>query len=102
MFGGQHVRDRHEVTVKGRKVYSGETIYSVHGQKVVFTYWNSLGGVGTGDAFADGNEWRFTGTIHATPTAPDEPIAASWRKIDGSYEVFDSPDAKPRLFKRAD
>src|SRR4051794_15975446 len=56
VYGGQHVRDRHSVTEGGREVYAGETIYSANGPKVIFTYWNSLGGVGTGEAVVSGAE----------------------------------------------
>src|ERR1700756_2846142 len=48
MFGGAHVRDRHEVKENGKTIYAGETIYSADGPDLVFTYVNSLGGVGQG------------------------------------------------------
>ena len=102
VFGGQHVRDRHEVTVEGRKVYEGETIYSAKGQQVVFTYWNSLGGLGTGTAVVADKEWRFKGTIHATATGAEEPMAAVWTLVPDGYEVVAVPSEKPRLFRRAD
>ena len=69
VYGGQHIRDRHVVTVGASDVYEGETLYSVKGSQVVFTYWNSLGGFGTGTAVFAGNEWRFKGSIHATPSS---------------------------------
>jgi len=85
VYGGQHVRDRHVVTVGGRDVYAGESIYSAKGQAV----------------FAN-PEWRCSGTIHATANGREQPMSATWRKVDGGYEVLDEPGAKPRLFKRAD
>ena len=102
VFGGQHVRDRHAVISGGREVYAGETIYSVRRNKVTFTYWNSLGGVGVGDAAFRSGEWQFTGTIHATPDGAEQPLRASWRKVAAGYEVRESATDKPRLFKRAD
>ena len=102
VFGGQHVRDRHVVTVGGRDVYVGETIYSAQGPAVIFTYWNSLGGLGTGKASYSAGEWRFTGTIHATANGTEEPMYATWRKVNAGYEVLEAPGAKPRLFRRAD
>jgi hypothetical protein len=99
VYGGQHVRDRHVVTIGGKSVYSGETLYSVQGRRVIFTYWNSLGGVGTGEMAAKGDEWRFTGTIHATPNAPATPMSAVWHKTAAGYEVLDAPDAQPRPFE---
>jgi len=59
MYGGAHIRDRHEVRDKGRAVYSGETIYSVEDGKVVFSYYNSMGGVGRGVVILDGANLCF-------------------------------------------
>ena len=100
VYGGQHVRDRHVVTVNGREVYAGETIYSAKGPQVIFTYWNSLGGLGTGEAQLASGEWRFSGTIHATATSPEQPLSAVWKVAADAYEV--SGEGPPRLFKRAD
>ena len=101
IFGGQHVRDRHVVTLSGRDVYAGETIYSAKGNQVIFTYWNSLGGLGTGTASFAADEWRFTGTIHATATGDEQPMSAVWKVGAESYEV-DAEGGPARLFKRAD
>jgi hypothetical protein len=101
VFGGQHVRDRHVVTAGGRDVYAGETIYSAKGSQVIFTYWNSLGGLGTGTASLGGDEWRFGGTIHPTASGAEQPMAASWKMLPGGYQVNEGSDP-PRLFKRAD
>ena len=95
------MRDRHEVRVDGKTVYAGETLYSVEGKAVSFTYWNSLGGVGRGKAMADGAEVHFAGDMRATPDAASAPFTATWRKVDGGYEVTDAGRAK-RLFTRAD
>ena len=101
VYGGQHVRDRHEVKVDGKTVYAGETLYSVEGKDVTFTYWNSIGGVGRGKAAANGAELQFSGDIRATPGSPSEHFTASWRKVDGGYEVTDE-GRKKSLFRRAD
>jgi hypothetical protein len=101
VYGGQHVRDRHVVTVNGRAVYEGETIYSAKGSKVIFTYWNSIGGLGTGEAVLAGDDWRFSGTIHATATSSEQPMTAEWRIVPGGYEARDGSQPA-RLFKRAD
>ena len=101
IYGGQHVRDRHAVTVAGREVYAGETIYSAKGPQVIFTYWNSLGGVGSGTGTVSGNEWRFSGSIHATATSAEQPLTAVWRIVPGGYEVREGAEPA-RLFKRAD
>lgn len=102
VFGGQHIRDRHVVTSQGRDVYAGETLYSERGPKVIFTYWNSLGGLGTGEAAVTSDGWHFAGTIHATAGSADEPFTATWHKVNDGYEVSDGASAKARLFRRAD
>ena len=89
VYGGQHIRDRHEVKVDGKTVYSGETLYSVDGGDVTFTYWNSLGGVGRGKAVAHGAELDFAGDIRATPSSPSEHFLARWLKTEAGYEVSD-------------
>jgi len=101
VYGGQHIRDRHSVTVDGRVVYSGETLYSVAGSKIIFTYWNSLGGLGTGEARVDGSTWSFDGTIHATASGKEQPMRARWTVGPAGYVVQDVPGAS-RTFKRAD
>jgi hypothetical protein len=101
VYGGQHVRDHHVVTAGGREVYAGETLYSAKGPQVIFTYWNSLGGLGTGTAALGADEWRFTGTIHATATSAEQPMTATWKARPDGYEV-NAEGGAPRLFKRAD
>ena len=101
VYGGQHVRDRHSVTVNGKEVYAGESVYSAKGPQVIFTYWNSLGGLGTGTAVVAGGEWRFSGTIHATASSNEEPMTATWKFVPGGYEVTEGSDP-PRLLKRVD
>lgn len=100
VYGGQHIRDRHVVTIGGKDVYAGETVYSVKGAQVILTYWNSLGGLGTGTATLGAGEWRFNGTIHTTPDGKEQPMAASWKLTPDGYEVMSA--GKPTPFKRAD
>ena len=101
VYGGQHIRDRHSVTVDGRVVYSGETLYSAAGPKVIFTYWNSLGGLGTGVAVIRGPKWSFSGTIHATAAGKEQPMTAVWIVSADGYAVEDKPGIS-RIFKRVD
>ena len=101
VYGGQHVRDRHVVTEGGKEVYAGESLYSAKGPQVIFTDWNSLGGLGTGTAAVSGDEWRFSGTIHATASSAEQPMTAVWKLQPGGYEV-NAEGGGPRLFKRAD
>ena len=88
ILDGTHIRDAHEVKEKGKVVYAGETIYSLDGGKVVFTYFNSLGGVGNGTVSQARGSMRFTGTMRASPDAKIQPIDSEWRSIDDDhYEV---------------
>ena len=88
MYGGAHVRDRHEVRSEGKIVYAGETIYSVEGGDIVFTYVNSSGGSGRGKASKAGDLLRFTGSMRGSPEQAPQSIDSEWRIVDrDSYEV---------------
>jgi hypothetical protein len=88
MYGGAHIRDRHEVQDSGKTVYAGETIYSADGPDLVFTYFNSLGGVGQGKVGTADRLLGFTGTMRASPNKAEEPIDSEWRIVDADhYEV---------------
>jgi hypothetical protein len=88
MYGGVHVRDRHEVRDAGKIIYAGETIYSADGPDLVFTYVNSLGGVGQGKVGTADNMVGFTGTMRPSPDKPEQEIDSEWRLIDADhYEV---------------
>ena len=101
MYERAHVRDRHEVHAGGKTVYAGETVYSLEGRAVSFTYVNSLGGVGRGSVAKGGNRLRFDGTMRASPDAQAQPIATEWTLVDrNAYETRDSSSAKVTRFNR--
>ena len=89
VFGGQHIRDRHEVT-GGTAVYRGETIYSWNGaaKRVEYVYWNSLGGVSRGSmvprpGLLDFGDETYTGADGRRLT-----VSTVWRRIDErAYEA---------------
>src|SRR4051812_32897230 len=88
MYGGAHIRDRHEVKENGKTVYAGETIYSADGPDLVFTYVNSLGGVGIGKVGSTERSLGFTGTMRASPDKPEQPIDSEWKLLGPDrYEV---------------
>lgn len=100
-YGGEHIRDRHNVQVAGKTVYSGETIYSVEQGAITFTYWNSLGGVGHGTAQQAGDRIAFQGEMREEPSSSTEPMHAAWIVGPDGYRVV-WPDGTPHLMKRAD
>lgn len=85
VLGGTHIRDTHQVVESGRTVYEGETTYSVDGDKMVFTYFNSLGGVGTGVVSQLDHGFRFKGSMRASPDKKPQPIDSEWRVIDDDH-----------------
>ena len=85
MYGGAHIRDRHEVKEKGKVVYAGETIYSLDGDSAVFTYFNSLGGVGHGTMQPSGPTLHFKGNMRGSPDKPPQEIDSEWRIIDKDH-----------------
>ena len=99
LYGGAHVRDRHEVQDGGKTVYAGDTTYSADGPDLIFVYVNSLGGVGRGKVHAGGVMLRFTGTMRSSPDKAPQPIDSEWRFVDADhYEVrslVKSPSAGP-------
>lgn len=85
MYGGVHVRDRHEVREKGKIFYAGETVYSLDGNSAVFTYFNSLGGIGRGSVEPSGSTLRFKGSMRGSPDKPTQQIDSEWRIVDDDH-----------------
>jgi hypothetical protein len=93
IYGRKHVRDRHSVTVDGKVVYAGETIYSRDGDAIVFTYFNTLGGVGHGKASAMPAGISFTGSMRGTPSGAVQSMDSKWRWQAGGYAASDGKGA---------
>jgi len=81
VYGGGHVRDRHEVTGKG-KVYRGESIYSWNPEKkaVEYTYWNSAGGVSRGGMVAQPDRLVFDNEEHLRADGSRVTYSTFWRR----------------------
>jgi len=96
VYGGQHVRDVHEVT-GGARVYRGETLYSWDGtaNSVTFTYWNSLGGVSRGTMRpGEGGRLDFGDETYTDPQGRRITISTHWRRDGEAYDaVTASPEA---------
>lgn len=85
LYGAAHVLDRHEVRDNGKTIYAGETIYSADGSQLVFTYVNSLGGVGHGTAHAEKSRLRFVGHMRGSPADAEQPLNSEWRLVDPDH-----------------
>lgn len=89
VYGGQHVRDRHEVKGPG-PLYRGETVYSWDGsaRRVGYTYWNSSGGVSRGTMAPKGEELDFGDETHTGADGRKTTISTRWRKVGAdAYEA---------------
>jgi uncharacterized protein YndB with AHSA1/START domain len=99
VYGGQHVRDAHEVT-GGARVYRGETVYSVDGQSgaVSYTYWNSAGGVSRGTMRADGARLAFGDESYTDPQGRRITLSTHWRRVgDDAYEAVTTSAQAPSM-----
>jgi hypothetical protein len=109
VYGGQHVRDRHEVTGKGAP-YRGETLYSWDGsaRRVGYTYWNSSGGISRGTMAATGEGLDFGDQTYMGPDGRRTKISTMWRKVGpDAYETVSRSAADPTgsrvvTYKRVD
>ena len=99
VYGGQHVRDRHEVT-GGANVYRGETLYSWDGtaNAVTYTYWNSLGGVSRGTMRPDSGRLSFGEESYTDPQGRRITISTHWsRDRDAAYDAVSSSEQAPSM-----
>ncbi|MGQ0559599.1 MAG: SRPBCC family protein [Sphingosinicella sp.] len=97
VYGGQHVRDRHEVT-GGRGLYRGETLYSAEPGGVTFTYWNSRGGVSRGTLRAAPGWLDFGEETYRGPDGRTATISNHWRRVgDDAYEAVTASAQMPSM-----
>jgi uncharacterized protein YndB with AHSA1/START domain len=91
-YGGQHIRDRHEVTGG----YAGETLYSWDAKvgHVTYTYWNSLGGVSRGTMKPAADRLDFGDEAYVGPDGRSARLATHWQRLGAdAYEaVTGSPE----------
>jgi hypothetical protein len=99
VFEGQHVRDRHEVSVgSGSPTYRGETLYSWDGGagRVAYVYWNSLGGVSRGTMVPAPGRLDFGSEVYKDPEGREIAISTQWRIVDErTYETVTTSAANP-------
>ena len=99
VYGGQHVRDRHEVT-GGARVYRGETLYSWDGTTgaVTYTYWNSLGGVSRGTMRPAGDgRLDFGDESYTDPQGRRITISTHWRRDGEGYDAVSASAQSPAM-----
>lgn len=99
IYGGRHVRDRHEVKDKGGKVtYSGETLYSWDAKlgRVEYTYVASDGGVSRGSMVPKEGALDFGDQLYSGPDGAQINISTLWRRAgDDAYEAVSRSSANP-------
>lgn len=97
VYGGQHLRDRHEVT-GGKGTYKGETLYSFDGKAATYTYWNSQGGVSRGTMRPEGDRLDFGDESYTDPNGRRITISTHWRRIgDDAYEAVTASTELPSM-----
>lgn len=99
VYGGQHLRDVHEVT-GGARPYRGETIYSWDGRAnaVSYTYWNSSGGVSRGTMRPEPPRLSFGDESYADPQGRRITISTHWRRVgDDAYEAVSVSAEAPSM-----
>jgi|GEM_PF-763833 len=98
VYGGQHVRDRHEVT-GGTRAYRGETLYSWDGRAgaVAYTYWNSSGGVSRGTMRPRAGRLDFGDEIYTDPQGRRTTISTHWRLDGDAYEAVSAAPLAPAM-----
>jgi uncharacterized protein YndB with AHSA1/START domain len=97
VYGGRHVRDRHEVSGAGA-AYRGETLYSWDGaaRRVGYTYWNSSGGVSRGTMKGSPEGLDFGDETYTGPDGRKTVISTMWSKTGAdSYETVSRSSADP-------
>jgi hypothetical protein len=97
VYGGRHVRERHKVE-GGKGVYEGETLYSWDGSAVIFTYWNSLGGVSRGTMRPVGDRLDFGTGSYKASDGSTLTYSTYWRRLgDDAYEAVTVSADAPSL-----
>ncbi|HYJ31227.1 MAG TPA: SRPBCC domain-containing protein [Allosphingosinicella sp.] len=98
VYGGQHVRDRHEVT-GGARAYRGETLYSWDGRAgiVTYTYWNSSGGVSRGTMRPAAGRLDFGDETYTDPQGRRITLSTHWRRDGDAYLAATASPQAPSM-----
>jgi uncharacterized protein YndB with AHSA1/START domain len=95
VYGGRHLRDRHEVEGPNG-VYRGETLYSWNGSQIEYAYWNSDGGVSRGNMSPKPHGLDFGNETYRGPEGKTIRISTLSRKVgENSYETVSRSSAQP-------
>ena len=90
VYGGKHIRDRHEVT-GGKQVYHGETTYSWNGKtrQIEYSYVNSDGDVSHGSAKPVEAGLDFGDEVVTLKDGKEVRISTLWRVTgDTGYDAI--------------
>lgn len=100
VYGGQHVRDIHQVSGGSDSIYAGETFYSADGEGgLAFTYFNSIGGVSRGTMRPGAGELNFGEEHYRGADGRQIALSVVWQPLAGgqAYEVVTSSNDAPRM-----
>jgi len=99
VYGGQHVRDRHEVkNAEGKVIYAGETLYSWNGKmrRVEYTYVSADGAVSHGTMVPKNGALDFGDETYHGPDGKELKISTLWRRAgETAYEAVNRSSANP-------
>ena len=99
VYGGQHVRDRHEV-IGSKGTYRGETLYSwdATAGAVSYTYWDSTGGVSRGIMRPAVDRLDFGDDRYRGPNGREIRMSTAWRRVAGdAYEANTASSDEPSM-----
>lgn len=97
VYDGRYLRDRHAVTGAG-STYAGETLYAWDqaAGRVIYTYWNTSGGVSRGAMVPRGSVLDFGDEVYRGRDGQETRIATAWHRIgDDAYEARTTSAANP-------
>jgi hypothetical protein len=98
IYGGRHVRHRHELKGPGSLLYRGETVYSWDGaaKRIGYTYWSSSGGISRGSMASKPGGLHFRDETSIGPDGRTTKVSTMWRRVGAAaYETVSRSAADP-------
>jgi len=100
MLNGHYVRDRHYVHGDNSD-YRGETIYhfDANENRIVYRYWNSVGGISDGSAIPADDGIDFPAEMHVRDDGSTTEIRSRLAKISNEVYVMVSEEKSDNAWK---